>query len=58
VQEIDLREEPEVWAQLREGVIVGTVWCAKLNRVVPIVNATAVDVKKDAGHPSSKGARP
>jgi hypothetical protein len=57
VQEIDLHEEPEIWAQLREGVIVGTVWCAKLNRVVPIVNATAVDVRKGANHSSAKGAR-
>lgn len=53
VEEIDLHDEPEIWAQLREGVVVGTVWCVKLGRVLPIVNATALDVdgEREGGKP-------
>jgi hypothetical protein len=45
---VDLGVEPEIWAQLREGVVVGSVRYAKNDRIMPIVNVTSVKVKKGA----------
>jgi hypothetical protein len=45
---VSLELEPEIWGQLREGVVAGTVRYAKVDRVVPIVNVTSLKVGKGA----------
>jgi hypothetical protein len=45
---VDLGVEPEIWAQLREGVVVGSVRYAKNDQIMPIVNVTSVKVTKGA----------
>jgi hypothetical protein len=46
INEVALEAEPEIWGQLREGVIVGTVFYEKEQRVLPLVNAVSLNVPK------------
>jgi len=45
---VSLDVEPEIWGQLREGVVVGTAYYAKDERILPLVNVTSLKVKKGA----------
>jgi hypothetical protein len=59
IDELDMSLEPEIWGQLREGVIVGTVMCVALNRIVPLVNPTALrleDYVLNQGRPLPRGS--
>jgi hypothetical protein len=49
VSEVDLHTEPEIWAQLREGVVVGTVKYEEIGRILPIVNVTSLKVRNEGG---------
>jgi hypothetical protein len=46
IQEIDVSRETDIWSQLREGLIVGTVQYAAEQRVVPMVNVTSLDASR------------
>ena len=39
---LDLKEEGEVYTQLRNGLVAGTVYCKGADKVLPIVNITSL----------------
>jgi hypothetical protein len=53
---IDLSGEEELWAQLREGLVAGSVEYRRGRNVVPLVNVTALAPAPEA--PSVKGGKP
>lgn len=54
VEEIALAQESELWAQLREGLIVGTA--KHDNEILPIVNVTSLNNKR-RGNTAKTGGR-
>jgi hypothetical protein len=39
--------EGEIWYQLRSGFIAGSVHCFQENKVIPMVNVTSLEQKKE-----------
>ncbi len=42
LERVDLKREPEVWSQLRNGCIAGRSWFEAEGRAIPLVNITAL----------------
>ncbi len=53
----NLGEESEIYGQLRNGLVAGSVWCRQANAVLPIINITAL-FPKEAKVPDGVGVTP
>lgn len=42
LEDVDLRMEPQIWHQLRNGTVAGRAWLRRDTKAIPLVNITAL----------------